>query len=138
VDVALKPSFAQRLLLSKPEKCFYKVLRDTFSAYTILAKVRLADLVEANVHPRWHTNFARIQSKRVDFVICDAGLCPLVAVELDGSSDKGSDRQQNDHLMDRILKEASLEIVHIPRAKRYFHNELRRLLLPKLSSSQVL
>ena len=103
--------------------------------YTILTKVRLADLIEANVHPRWHTNFARIQSKRVDFVICDAGLCPLVAVELDGSSHNSTDGQQNDHLMDRILKEASLEIVHVPRQKRYFHKEIRQLLLPKLFPS---
>lgn len=106
--------------------------------YTILTKVRLADLIEANVHPRWHTDFARIQSKRVDFVICDAGLCPLVAVELDGSSPNSTDRPQNDHLMDRILKEASLEIVHVPRQKRYLYKEIRELLLPKLGLSQLL
>jgi hypothetical protein len=133
MDAALKPYFVRRFLLSKPERSFYGVLRDTFSAYTILAKVRLSDLIEANVHPRWHTNFTRIQSKRVDFVICDAGLCPLVAVELDGPLQNSTDRQQSDHLVDRILKEASLEIVHIPRQNRYSHNEIRQLLLPKLS-----
>jgi hypothetical protein len=133
VDAGLKPYFARGFLLSKPEKSFYDLLRDTFSAYTILTKVRLADLIEANVHPRWHTNFARIQSKRVDFVICDAGLCPLVAVELDGSSPNSTDQQQSDHLVDRILREASLEIVHIPRQNRYLQEEIRQLLLPKLS-----
>ena len=138
MDVALKLYFRRKFLLSKPEKSFYNVLRDTFSAYTILAKVRLADLIEANVHPRWHTNFNRIRSKRVDFVICDAGLCPLVAVELDGSSPNSTDRQQDDHLMDRILKEASLEIVHVPRQKRYLYNDIRELLLPKLTSSRLL
>ena len=137
MDVALKPSFAQRLLLSKPEKCFYKVLRETFSMYTILAKVRLADLIEANVHPRWQTNFSRIRSKRVDFVICDASFSPLVAVELDGPSAKSVDQPEGDNLVDRILKEASLQVVHVPRQERYFHNELRQLLLPKLSSSQL-
>src|SRR5206468_11860685 len=70
------------------------ILRETFSTHTILAKVRLADLIEANVHPRWQTNFTRIRSKRVDFVICDAGLCPLVAVELDGASAKSVDQQE--------------------------------------------
>jgi Protein of unknown function (DUF2726) len=138
VDAALKPYVARRFLLSKPEKSFYDALQDTFGAYTILAKVRVADLIEANVHPRWHTNITRIRSKRLDFVICDAGLCPLVAVELDGSSDKCPDRQQSDHLVDRILKEASLQIVHVPRQKRYFHKEIRQLLLPKLGSSHLL
>ena len=137
MDVALKPSFAQRLFLSKPEKCFYKALRETFSTYTILAKVRLADLIEANVHPRWQTNFTRIRSKRVDFVICDAGLCPLVAVELDGASAKSVDQQEGDHFVDRILEEASLHVVHVSRQEQYLPNELRQLLLPKLSSSQL-
>jgi len=138
VETSLRPYFRRPFLLSKPEKYFYNILREVFGTYTILAKVRLADLIEANVHPRWHTNFTRIRSKRVDFVICDAGLCPLVAVKLDGSSAKCADRQQSDNLVDRILKEASLQIVHVPRQKRYFHEEIRRLLSPKLTSSQLL
>ena len=133
MDAALKPSLAQRFLLSKPERYFYKVLRETFSRYTILTKVKLADLIEANVHPRWQTNFTWIRSKRIDFVICDAGLSPLVAVELDDSSPKCVDQQEYDTLVDRILREASLEIVHVPKQKQYRHNELRQLLLPKLS-----
>jgi Protein of unknown function (DUF2726) len=138
VETFLRAYCRRPFLLSKAEKYFYNTLREIFSTHTILAKVRLADLIEANVHPRWHTDFARIQSKHIDFVICDAGLCPLVAVELDGSSDNSADRQQSDPLMDRILREASLEIVHFPRAKHYLHKEIRQLLLPKLISSQLL
>ena len=82
--------------------------------------------------------FNRICSKHVDFVICDAWLCPLVAVELDGSSHRRIDRQQRDKLVDDILKGASLEIVHIPRQKRYFHKEIRELLFPKLFPAQLL
>ena len=139
VETSLRrPYFRRRFLLSKPEKHFYNILREIFTTHTILAKVRLTDLIEANVHPRWHTDFASIQSKHVDFVICDAGLCPLVAVELDGSSPSSTDRRQNEHLMDRILKEASLEIVHVPRQKKYFHKEIRDLLLPKVKTSHLL
>lgn len=139
MNVALKPFFRRQFLLSKPEKYFYNILREVFGNYTILTKVRLADLVEANRrHPKWQANFNRIRSKHVDFVICDAWLCPLVAVELDGSSHKRIDRQQRDKLVDKILKDASLEIVHVQRQKRYFHKEIRQLLLPKLASSQLL
>jgi Protein of unknown function (DUF2726) len=139
METSLRPYFRKSFLLSKPEKYFYNILREVFGTYTILAKVRLADLVEANErHPRWQANFNRIKSKHVDFVICDAWLCPLIAVELDGSSHKRIDRQQRDDLVDEILKGASLEIVHVPRAKRYFHKEIRQLLLPKLDSSQLL
>jgi hypothetical protein len=139
VETSFQPYFRRRFLLSKPEKYFYNVLREVFESYTILAKVRLADLVGADKrHSAWQANFNRIRSKHVDFVICDAWLCPLIAVELDGSSHQRFDRRQRDQVVDQILKDASLEIVHVPRQKRYFHKEIRQLLLPKLTLSQLL
>jgi hypothetical protein len=139
VETALRPYFRRPFLLSKPEKYFYNILREVFGTYTILAKVRLADLVEANRHhPNWQANFNRICSKHIDFVICDAWLCPLMAVELDGSSHKRTDRRQRDDLVDQILKAISLQIVHVPRQKRYLHKEIRQLLLPKLPPAQLL
>ena len=137
--MSIRPYFRRRFLLSKPEKYFYNVLREVFGNYTILPKVRLADLVEAERrHPKWQSNFNRIKSKHIDFVICDAWLCPLVAVELDGSSHNRPDRKQRDDLVDRILSEASLEIVHVPRQQRYLYKEIRNLVLPKLSAPQLL
>ena len=138
VETFLRAYCRRPFLLSKAEKYFYNILREIFGTYTILAKVRVADLVEANQrHPNWQSNFNRIKSKDIDFIICDAWLCPLLAVELDGSSHKGIDRQQRDALVDQILKDAALEIVHVPRQKRYFHNEIRQLLLPKLFPAQL-
>ena len=139
METPLRSYFRKPFLLSKPEKYFYNVLREVFGTHTILAKVRLADLVEANErHPHWQANFNRIRGKHVDFVICDAWLCPLIAVELDGSSHERIDRQRRDNLVDQILKEASLQIIHVPRQKRYLHKEIRQLLLPILASSQLL
>ena len=139
MEVALKLYFRRKFLLSKPEKYFYNILREVFATHTILAKVRLADLVDANRgHPNWQANFNRICSKHIDFVICDAWLCPVVAVELDGPSHKRPDRQHRDKLVDQIPEEASLQIVHIPLQRRYFHKEIRQLLLPKLAPSQLL
>lgn len=139
METSLRPYFRKPFLLSKPEKYFYNVLREVFGNHTVLAKVRLADLVEANRrHPNWQANFNRIRSKHIDFVICDGWLCPLIAVELDGSSHKRVDRQQRDNLVDEILKKVSLQIVHVPRQKQYFHKEIRQLLLPKLAPSQLL
>ena len=139
METFLRAYCRRPFLLSKAEKYFYNILREAFSTHTILPKVRLADLIEADrSHPNWQSNFNRIKSKHIDFVICDAWLCPLLAVELDGSSHQRVDRQQRDALVDRILKEAELEIVHVPRAKHYLRNEIRQLLLPKLNSSQLL
>jgi hypothetical protein len=41
--------------------------------------VRSVDLVDADKrHPLWLQNFRRICSKQIDFVVCDAALCPLL------------------------------------------------------------
>jgi hypothetical protein len=134
VESVLRPYFRKRFLLSKPEKYFYNILREVFGSYTILPKVRMADLVEANRrHPKWQSNFNQICSKHIDFIICDAWLCPLLALELDGSSHQRTDRQKRDALVDRILANVSLEIVHVPRQKRYLHSEIR-----ELASSQLI
>ena len=69
------------------------MLREIFGDCVVLAKVRLADLIEANErHPQWQANFNRIRSKHVDFVLCDNWLRPLLAIELDDSSHKRIDR----------------------------------------------
>jgi len=139
METFLRAYCRRPFLLSKPEKYFYNTLREVFSTHTILAKVRLADLVEAESrHPTWQSNFNRVKSKQIDFIICDAWLCPLLAVELDGSSHQAVDQQKCDDPLDQILHEAELEIVHVPRQKRYFHNDIRQLLLPKLFPSHLM
>jgi hypothetical protein len=64
VETPLQPYFRKRFLLSKPEKHFYNILREVVGNYTVLAKVRLADLVEANErHPEWQANFIASEPK---------------------------------------------------------------------------
>jgi hypothetical protein len=43
MDVALRPFFRRKYLLTVPEKRFYNVLRGIVGCNKILAKVRLAD-----------------------------------------------------------------------------------------------
>jgi hypothetical protein len=43
MDVALRPFFRRKYLLTPPEKHFYNVLRRVVGANKIMAKVRLAD-----------------------------------------------------------------------------------------------
>ena len=74
----------------------------------ILAKVRLADLVDADKrHRLWRANFNRVCSKHIDFVICDLALSPIIAVELDDSSHQLPERQARDRDVNRILEIAS-------------------------------
>jgi Protein of unknown function (DUF2726) len=120
-------------LLTKSERSFYDILCALVCDHLVFAKVRLADLVDANEeHPYWQANFNRVCSKHIDFVVCDTELKPLVAVELDGSSHQRPDRQQRDHQVDRILELARLPLLRVFTRKTYDPDLIRRLLLAKL------
>jgi len=138
MDVALKPYFRRKYLLSKAEKYFYKILRQIVDPHTVFAKVRLADLVEADERHRLRlANFRRICSKHVDFVICDAALCPIIAVELDDSSHQRADRRSRDRDVDRILEIASLPIARFRVQQTYDDGEIQSQLLEKLSRQRL-
>ena len=133
MDIALKPFFLRKFLLSRAEKHFYGILKRVVTPHTVLAKVRLADLVEADErHLLRKSNFDYIKSKHIDFVVCDAALCPIIAVELDDSSHQRPDRQARDRDVDRILEIAELQILHVPVAQSYDEREIERLILSRL------
>jgi hypothetical protein len=129
VDIALKPFLRRKYLLSRAEKCLYDILRRIVGRKIVFAKIRLADLVEADErHRLWQANFRRICSKHIVFVICDAALCPIIAVELDDSSHRLPERQARDRDVDRILQIASLPILRLPVQRSYDYGEVERQL----------
>jgi very-short-patch-repair endonuclease len=133
MDIALRPFFRRKYLLTPSEKRFYSVLRRAVGSNWVMAKVRLADLVEADERHRLRqANFRRICSKHIDFVVCDRGLSPLIAVELDGSSHSLPERQSRDRDVDRILEIASLPILRVPVRSAYNPAEIQKQLLAKL------
>jgi very-short-patch-repair endonuclease len=136
MDVALQPFFRRKYLLTRSEKCFYNVLRRVVRRNIVLAKVRLADLVEADErHRLWQANFNRICSKHIDFVVCDLALSPIAAIELDGSSHQRPDRQARDKDVDRILEIASLPLLRVAVSRNYDQKEIEKQLLAKVRSS---
>jgi hypothetical protein len=135
VDVALRPFSRRKYLLTPPEKRFYNVLRRIVDGNKIMAKVRLADLVDPDArHLLRESNFDFIKSKHIDFVICDAALSPIIAVELDDSSHRRPDRAARDRDVNRILEIASLPILRVPTRRSYNGADIKKQLLAKLRS----
>jgi hypothetical protein len=133
MDAALKPFSRRPFLLSRAEKYFYGILRRIVVPHTVHAKVRLADLVVVDErHRLWRANFNRVCSKHIDFVICDAAVSPIIAVELDDLSHQRPDRQARDRDVDQILKIASLPILRVPVQRSYDEDVIERELLTKL------
>jgi len=134
MDVVAVPPFSKRkYLLSIAEKKFYNVLRKVVAPHAVLPKVRLADLVESDKRHRfWRANFNRICAKHIDFVVCDATLSPIIAVELDDSSHSLPDRAARDRDVNRILEIASLPVLRVPVRRSYDGADIEKQLLAKL------
>jgi len=136
MNVALRPFFRRKYLLTKAEKSFYEILRAAVAPHAVLAKVRLADLVEADErHLLRRSNFDHIKSKHIDFVICDRVLSPIIAVELDDSSHQRPDRIARDRDVNRILEIAALPLLRFPVRRTYNRAEIAKQLLAKLRTS---
>ncbi len=109
--------YVKTYLLTKKEWAFYKSLKPITDKYHlhILAKVRLADLVEVNKtigKNKYFSAFAKIKSKHIDFVIArPSNLAVLCAIELDDNSHNNIDRQQRDYFIDNVCETVKLPLI---------------------------
>lgn len=101
---------------SKPERDFYIILHEIINGkFVIFSKVRILDLLKVSKdNSHYHKYKNKIQSKHVDFVICDkVWFKPLLIIELDGSSHLRSDRVVRDEFVDEAFNSAGLPIIHV-------------------------
>jgi very-short-patch-repair endonuclease len=110
-------------LLTEAEKKFYFILSEIIgNDYLIFSKVRMADLLhlpKMNNSQYYHYH-NKIQSKHVDFLICDKeNIKPLLVLELDDSSHLKIDRILRDTLVDKIFENAQVPILHVKNSATY-------------------
>jgi len=123
----------KKVFFSSAERSFYEILRRIAPDYTVFAKVRLCDVIFASARGKtWRTKHDRIQSKHLDFLICDATLAPVMAVELGDSSQTEANRKTCDQLVDAALAAARVPILRIPVARSYAIDQIRPLVSPHL------
>ena len=136
MDVALRPFFRRKHLLSAAERRFFNVLRRVVGETLVFPKVRLADLVGADErHLLRKSNFDHIKAKHIDFVVCDAAMSPVVAIELDDKSHQRRDRRARDRDVNRILELASLPILRVPVRRTYNEQEIAGQILVKIRTA---
>jgi len=125
------PHRRRPVFFSKAERSFYKTLRAVVPDHMIFTKVRLTDLVALNPKHSFWEFFSPMNRQHIDFVVCDATLAPVLAIELDGQTNIRAAEGKAD-LVSSVLATASLPVVHVPQRRRYLFSELRRLLTPYL------
>ncbi len=116
-------------LLTKAERSFYETLLTTLQGSLIVfPKVRLLDLVwlpKGTEHVQSHRN--TVQSKHVDFVLCDRqALKPLLVIELNDASHDSASRKERDQLVANVLAAAGIAMLTVRARQGYVMTELRR------------
>jgi len=127
------PYSKKKFFFSTAERSFYEILRQIAPNHTIFAKVRLRDLISvSNGSKTWQTDDSPIQSKHLDFLICDATLAPVVAIEFDDLAHGRANRQVRDQHVDGASAATAVPIVRIPLKPSYVLDDIRRLISPHL------
>lgn len=85
-------------------------LRVHFLGY-ILRILDLAEPIKNN--QKYKTYLYKIQSKHVDFVICDPKLVARCIIELDDNSHNTPERKQRDEFVDNVLSSVGYQILHV-------------------------
>lgn len=129
--------YSKKFLLTKNEYYFFKKLKPIADEMnmTILAKIRLADIVEPQKgmsKNEWYRYFAKIKSKHIDFALCDQNSLTIkLAVELNDSTHNREDRKQRDMFVENVFKS-----IKIPFLQTYGGNDLRDQIKQKLNGAE--
>jgi predicted transcriptional regulator len=107
--------FRRPRLLSSAELQFFHTLETVVGEnFRVLAKVRVADLIEVRgLYGRdWWAAFSRVSQKHVDFLVASCKtLEVLLAIELDDRSHEMGDRQKRDELLNAAFLQAGIPLI---------------------------
>lgn len=102
-------------LLTQNEYYFYKKLKEITEPLNlqILAKIRLADLIEVNKgldSQKWGMYFGKIKAKHIDFAIAE-DMKIIALIELDDYTHQRADRQERDIFVNDVLTQTGYVLI---------------------------
>ena len=106
--------YQKKYLLTKNEWYAYKKLQPVAAAkgLVVCPKVRLLDILEPRKGEKdYKSLFWKVQSKHVDFLICDQDLRIKAVLELDDNSHERKDRKDRDNFVDEILQDVGYVVI---------------------------
>jgi hypothetical protein len=125
-------------VLTRTEDACYHALQAVIPPEcTVLAKVRLADLLQVNYGAGDRAEaHARIGNKSLAFLVCDRALAPKIAVNLVPIAGDRAEVQLAEFIK-RVCAKVGLPLVTLPVAAEYATDELQRLVAPHLRGMGV-
>lgn len=136
----LKYKAVQKIFTPSEQKFYHHLQQAVGDEFYIFAKVRAADVllpVNAKDRSRWQSAFNKIACKHFDYVLCDAELSIVGAIELDDASHRRADRVQRDAFIEWACKSAGVPLIRIKTAKKYDIKELRATILCQCKVSKA-
>lgn len=111
----VQDAYKKSWIFTYAEKDAYRALKPIAEeyGYTVFAKVRLLDLVKPiRKNKKYQTYFNKVQSKHVDFVLCNEKLVAEWIIELDDSTHDRPDRRERDSFVDAVVTSVGYRIIH--------------------------
>ncbi|BCD61383.1 hypothetical protein NitYY0826_C0228 [Nitratiruptor sp. YY08-26] len=136
----LKYKAVQKIFTPSERKFFIHLQQAVGNEFYIFAKVRAADVllpVSAKDRSRWQSAFNKVACKHFDYVLCDAKLSIVAAIELDDASHRRADRVERDIFIEWACKSAGVPLIRIKTAKKYDIGELRSSILRQCKVSKA-
>ena len=127
VTIDFAHAYQAQPLFTRNEWQNYKTLREVaeVKGYVICPKVRLLDIVRPkNGEQKYKTLLYKIQSKHVDFVICDQNMSIKAIIELDDSTHDTEKGKERDAFVDTVLRSVGYKVIHT----RYINRDILDLI----------
>ena len=117
VKVTQNLPYKKKLLLTTNEWSFYKSLKPVADelGYSVLAKIRLADLVEVNVSDKkdYMKYFNKINKKHVDFVLAKPENLQIeLLIELDDNSHNTAQKER-DEFIETLYEQTGYKLLRV-------------------------
>ncbi|HQQ62675.1 MAG TPA: DUF2726 domain-containing protein [Pseudomonadales bacterium] len=130
-----KPAFSyvrRDCFFTAAERSFLQLLEEaTGNQFRIFAHVRLGDLIDVGSGESEAAKYFqnRINSKHVDFVLCDASTLAIVgAIEIDDVSYDDERRKAREKFINDVLGNAKIPLIRFSALGKYSDKEVRALI----------
>lgn len=133
--------YKKTYLLTKNELYFYKNLKPVADelGYTILSKIRVADLVKVNSNDKWEEQkyFNKISRKHVDFALAKPdNLEVILLIELDDNSHDYEQRER-DIFINKLYNKTGYKLLRV-RGSGNLKEKIEEMIKPKVEEDEII
>lgn len=125
-----KYPYAKKLLLTKTEYRFYKILKVKCDQKGILIcpKVRMEDFLYVTARENVGKYRGYIKSRHIDFILCDENLYMLAGLELDDPSHHTASAKAVDQFKNNVFKSIKVPLYRIATEPELYEKRITEML----------